>query len=301
VAQVMKFVVGADLAHTGPLPIALVPVAPLSPGDAARTRDLVLDRGPAACGGQAWTIDARDWHQLTEQPRLGTSEIWRFINRSDALHSIHLQLVQFQILDRQTFTLQNDTPVPTAPAEPPAAHEAGWKDTVRIGPGEMVRIIAPFTGFAGRFAYGCEILEHQDRAMLRQFETVTSCGDGATGWPAETCDDGNTADGDGCSALCQREPTDGGDAGCGCRAASASPPGPVSWLLLALLAAPLRAIARRRAARPDRPHRRRPGRPGVPLAPRPPGGVPGRSAHGRDGATGDALTHRPDPTVATAA
>ena len=41
-----------------------------------------------------------------------------------------------------------------------------------------------------------------------------ACGNGTTD-TGETCDDGNTADGDGCSATCQLEATDGpGDGGC---------------------------------------------------------------------------------------
>jgi cysteine-rich repeat protein len=41
--------------------------------------------------------------------------------------------------------------------------------------------------------------------MMRQFETVTSCGDGVLGIPAEACDDGNQLPDDGCSPTCQIE------------------------------------------------------------------------------------------------
>jgi cysteine-rich repeat protein len=41
--------------------------------------------------------------------------------------------------------------------------------------------------------------------MMRQFETSTVCGDGVPGFPAEACDDGNTAAGDGCSPTCTVE------------------------------------------------------------------------------------------------
>jgi cysteine-rich repeat protein len=41
--------------------------------------------------------------------------------------------------------------------------------------------------------------------MMRQFEATTTCGDGVAGLPAEECDDGNGAAGDGCSPTCTVE------------------------------------------------------------------------------------------------
>ena len=41
-----------------------------------------------------------------------------------------------------------------------------------VGPFEAVRVIARFEDYAGRFPYHCHILEHEDHAMMRQFETV---------------------------------------------------------------------------------------------------------------------------------
>ena len=42
---------------------------------------------------------------VTENPRAGSVEIWRLINATGDAHPIHIHLVQFQILDRQTFNL----------------------------------------------------------------------------------------------------------------------------------------------------------------------------------------------------
>jgi hypothetical protein len=77
-----------------------------------------------------------------------------------------------QILDRQPFLFTNNTVVPTGPRVPPAANEAGWKDTVRVEPGEIVRVIARFDGFPGKYPYHCHIIEHEDHEMMRQFEVV---------------------------------------------------------------------------------------------------------------------------------
>lgn len=38
---------------------------------------------------------------LTEQPRVGATEIWEILNTSDFAHPIHLHLVSFQVLNRQ--------------------------------------------------------------------------------------------------------------------------------------------------------------------------------------------------------
>jgi len=40
---------------------------------------------------------------VTEIVKLGSIEIWRFINNTDDAHPMHLHLVQFQILQRQGF------------------------------------------------------------------------------------------------------------------------------------------------------------------------------------------------------
>jgi MYXO-CTERM domain-containing protein len=69
-----------------------------------------------------------------------------------------------------------------------------------------------------------------------------NCGNGNVD-TGETCDDGNTTDGDGCSATCQNEDgTGGGDDG-GCCSAGTNPAGP---LVLSLLTLGLVLVRRRR-------------------------------------------------------
>lgn len=52
--------------------------------------------------------------------------------------------------------------------KPPAAHEAGWKDTAIMYPGEVTRIIARFDR-PGRYVWHCHILSHEDHEMMRPF------------------------------------------------------------------------------------------------------------------------------------
>ena len=51
----------------------------------------------------------------------------------------------------------------------PAAHEAGWKDTVRVIPQAVTRIMMQFASYTGFYVYHCHILEHEDSGMMTQF------------------------------------------------------------------------------------------------------------------------------------
>lgn len=207
VEDVMQFVVVSATGHTAALPASLRPVEKIPAAEAVVERDFVLRKGDDACSGTAWFINDLRWDDISEYPELGTTEIWRFVNRSGVTHPMHMHLVMFQVLDRQPFTLAGDTVVPVGSPSPPAAWEAGWKDTVQVGPNDLVRVIARFEDFKGKFAYHCHILEHEDHEMMRQFQTV-SCGDGELD-PGEECDegDGNGEPGSGCDAACVVAPT----------------------------------------------------------------------------------------------
>lgn len=74
------------------------------------------------------------------------------------IHPVHLHLVRFQIVARN--------------GGPPHAHEAGWKDTVAIAPGEDVCIAARFEGHRGRYLIHCHNLEHEDHDMMARYDVV---------------------------------------------------------------------------------------------------------------------------------
>jgi FtsP/CotA-like multicopper oxidase with cupredoxin domain len=172
IPNVMKFIVTGEAGHVAPLPAALRPVEPLHEGDAVEHRDFVMKKIDDPCTGFRWTINDLGWHDLTEFPVLDTTEVWSFINRSGMAHPMHMHLIFFQVLDRQAFVMDGETVVPTGPRVPPPAWEAGWKDTVSVGPFEIVRVIAHFEGYLGNYAYHCHILEHEDHEMMRQFVVV---------------------------------------------------------------------------------------------------------------------------------
>ena len=187
VSDVMRFDVQASTGFQGPIPANLRPQEVLLEANAVTQREFELVKGPGnACSPFIWEIQSTDglngpvlgsmWEDVTEMPQLGSTEVWRFINRSGMTHPMHMHLVMFQVLDRQPFDVVNGDIVPTGTPTPPPAWESGWKDTVQVAPGEMVRVIARFDDYTGLFAYHCHILEHEDHEMMREFEVVPEPG-----------------------------------------------------------------------------------------------------------------------------
>jgi spore coat protein A len=232
VTRVMKFVVKDEPGFVTPPPAALRPVEALDPATATNVRDFVLERADDGCGGGSWRINGLGWHDITERPRLGTTEVWRFINKSGVSHPMHLHLAMFQVLDRQAFTMTGDQVAPMGPPTKPGPGDQGWKDTVRVDPFEIVRVVTRFEDYTGRFPYHCHILEHEDHEMMRQFETLPACNDAGCPDAAET--DGG-ADG---GAPANKK------SGCSCDATG----GGASWAGVLALAALAAWVRRRRAA-----------------------------------------------------
>ena len=204
VPQVMKFRVTSLAGDTDPLPATLRPIERLDPAEAILIRDFRLKQaGTDGCGRSMWTINNLGWNDITEYPELGTTEIWRFINDSGVSHPMHMHLVMFQVLDRDGFTTGPDgVVVPNGSPQAPPAEERGWKDTAMVAPNQILRVIARFENYKGKYAYHCHILEHEEHEMMRQFQTV-SCGDGELD-PTEACDAGaaNGTPASCCTAAC---------------------------------------------------------------------------------------------------
>ncbi|TME11196.1 MAG: multicopper oxidase family protein [Chloroflexi bacterium] len=107
----------------------------------------------------------------------GSTEVWSVVNLTEDTHPFHVHLVQFQALGRDLYNTEGFQPETRATTVPIRfqghgtldANELGWKDTVRVNPGEMVSIVATFDGFTGRYMYHCHILEHEDHDMMRPF------------------------------------------------------------------------------------------------------------------------------------
>ncbi len=121
---------------------------------------------------------------VTENIKVGSTEIWEIHNTTVDAHPIHLHLANFRVLDRQPFT-GTLVPKPMGPGgiasggyltqvnvggtrRPALANEQGRKDTVLAYPGEVTRIIATFNR-PGEYVWHCHILSHEDHEMMRRF------------------------------------------------------------------------------------------------------------------------------------
>jgi spore coat protein A len=156
-AQVMRFDVTRHESDPSSVPADLAPYTLLDPADATVTRRFTLDRAHGV-----WTINSLPWDpdRVDASPALGDAEVWEFHARGGPkmVHTMHLHLVQFQVLSRN--------------GAPPESWESGWKDTVFVAGGDTVRVITRFSDYRGRYPFHCHILEHEDHAMMAQFETV---------------------------------------------------------------------------------------------------------------------------------
>lgn len=135
--------------------------------------------------------DSLDNPLITERP--GQIDVWQFVNLTVDAHPMHLHLVGFKILNRQSFNADAMKPVwdawvaggrvgprPSVDAyltgnvRAPAPEELGWKDTAKAYPGEVLRIISKFDlpsgTTSGRYVSHCHILEHEENDMMFNFE-----------------------------------------------------------------------------------------------------------------------------------
>jgi FtsP/CotA-like multicopper oxidase with cupredoxin domain len=168
VGKPMQFkVVALTAPDTSVVPATLVPVTPLSQVGAP-IREMVLNEvlDAVTLFPLRVQIDGKSFEApITETPTKGTTEVWKFINTTGDAHPIHLHLVKYQIVSRQTFDAAKYsaatgfavpgntvfTKLPIAPylkgaPRPPALWEAGWKDTGISYPGEVLTIIANWDG-----------------------------------------------------------------------------------------------------------------------------------------------------------
>ena len=175
--ELMQFRVRLPLSRSAgefhmPVP---VPLQRLDPAQSVRTRDFVLTERMNTKGQSlGMFINGKGYADpITEQTKLGTMEMWRFINITDDAHPMHVHLVQFQILARQGFDygafLQGNLRF-VGVSRPPAANEAGWKDTAIVYPKEVLIILLRFEEFTGKYVYHCHVAEHEDNDMMRPYE-----------------------------------------------------------------------------------------------------------------------------------
>jgi spore coat protein A, manganese oxidase len=213
VGQIMQFTIPENApapVKTPKLPECLNHIPDLHP-DVRRVFTLNELAGPN--GPTEVLLNGLKWsYPVTEKPVVGSTQEWEIVNLTMDTHPIHLHLVQFRLFNRQDMNVEdyqkdwescNGTPpllhppkvVPVEPyligcPIPPEENEAGWKDTVRMNPGQVTRIrirfapqnapqcwvrpgdnLFPFDPSIGPgYVWHCHILDHEDNEMMRPYK-----------------------------------------------------------------------------------------------------------------------------------
>nr|WP_029329158.1 multicopper oxidase [Lentibacillus jeotgali] len=177
--DVMQFNVSLPLSSEdrSRIPRNLTRIPSLRQNNIQRIRNLKLVGSTDSLGRPLLLLNNKKWvDPVTETPKLGSTEVWSFINVTNFTHPIHIHLIQFQVLDRQPFDLdrynKDGNIMFTGPQEPPKANEKGWKDTVAAPAGQFTRVIAKFGPFPGDYVWHCHILEHEDYDMMRPMSVI---------------------------------------------------------------------------------------------------------------------------------
>ncbi len=166
--SLLRFEVTRRVSEDSMVPATLAPTERLTEPMSTQTRNFLFQPiwRPTFPPFQ-WTINGRvfDPAVLHAQVSMDSIEIWRFENRAAVLdpfaaqeHPVHVHLVNFLVLDRN--------------GRPPNSFELGWKDTVLVGVGETVRVIARFAPFSGKYVMHCHNLAHEDHSMMANFEVI---------------------------------------------------------------------------------------------------------------------------------
>ena len=122
---------------------------------------------------------------VTEVANNGDTQVWNIYNLTGDTHPIHFHLVNVQIVSRAPFDAGTPDFNSIGTPRPPDANELGWKDTVRMNPGEVTTVImkfnapkpadwqpwlkfftSPRTG-GYEYVWHCHILEHEEHDMMR--------------------------------------------------------------------------------------------------------------------------------------
>ena len=131
---------------------------------------------------------------LTDVAQNGEGQQWEIYNLTGDTHPMHFHLVNVHIVKREqwAFDSQGNPQLPLhaihSTARPPDSNEQGWKETVRMNPGEVVTVNMKFTmpkgappsprlqamyGINGaEYVWHCHILEHEEHDMMHALVVI---------------------------------------------------------------------------------------------------------------------------------
>jgi spore coat protein A, manganese oxidase len=122
---------------------------------------------------------------VTETASQGETQVWNIFNLTGDTHPIHFHLVNVQVISRAPFDAETPDFKAIGGERPPDVNERGWKETVRMNPGEVTKVIMQFNAPDPRivqpwatlrtsprtggyeYVWHCHILEHEEHDMMR--------------------------------------------------------------------------------------------------------------------------------------
>jgi spore coat protein A len=202
---VMKFVVGtsgqitelsfADTITTlqSALPIYFANNQPPAPKPTGPAKVKTLNESFDAYGRLLQRLGAPAVSNYLDTPvdfaRVGESQQWQVYNLTGDTHPMHFHLVNVQVVSRAAWKFDSSgnplngklAPIPGT-SRPPDPNEMGYKETVRMNPGEVVTVNMTFNMPTGapssprlqtmykingaEYVWHCHILEHEEHDMM---------------------------------------------------------------------------------------------------------------------------------------
>jgi spore coat protein A, manganese oxidase len=185
---------GNSTPDPAPDPAWTLPPSPAPAATIPGTRDLALYETVDAYGRLAQNLGTLAaplgmMDAPTEVVQSNSVEVWRVFNATADTHPIHFHFFNVRVLSRQPFSWRGGLPNVSGQPLPPDPAEQGWKETVRMNPGECTTVLVelpPTTGLAPagvtippsprtgnhEYVWHCHILEHEEHDMMRPLIVV---------------------------------------------------------------------------------------------------------------------------------
>lgn len=159
--SILKFKITKKVTVPFVIPNVLSTIGLINKGLITRTRVFDISNGGMNIHTGGHTINNKmfDLKRTDEIVQANAVEIWQFDNsQGTEPHPMHIHGIDFQILER--IGGRNGL-IPS---------ENGWKDTVLLMPGEVVKVIVSFGKNLGKYVLHCHNLEHEDDGMMLQYQ-----------------------------------------------------------------------------------------------------------------------------------
>ncbi len=164
---IARFRVGSGAAAKSSLPVRLSRFPALDLREAVnrerpRRIQVSMGRGQVFLNGRTFDMEAV---ADDERVRLGTTEVWEFVNDSPMAHPMHVHNLQFRVIERSSASSTSNDPSNLSAG----FTDEGLKDVVLVLPGQSVKALMKFEDHAGLYLYHCHILEHEDLGLMRNY------------------------------------------------------------------------------------------------------------------------------------